>query len=323
MKTKLSQILISLLIIITLSSCGQRQQTKDFGKLTDEEKIQLLDIKIRKDSKNAELYYQRGQVFYAMGNTQEAMFNIKKAVELDKKQVKYYILEADVFFSRGETTLAFNALQDAIKIDNKSTEAYLKTAELSLDLRDYKRCLESIEKVLETDKLNPQAYFMRGWVMKESGDTVRAVKDYKKAIELKSDYEEPFEELGLLYAQKNDGLAVDYLKSTIKINPENTNAMYALAMFYQENNAQQQALDLYGQILKIKPDHADAIHNVGWINYKYKQDYNTALDCFTKAIRADSNFYQAWYNRGMTYEKLGQHAQAQADFEKAESLYTE
>lgn len=316
----INKILALSLIGLVLFSCEKKATQEDFSKLTNEEKIQLLDAKIKKDPKNAELYYSRGEIFYEMGNTKEALFNCQQAIKYKKTEVKYYILEADIFFSRGETTLAFNALQDAIKIDNKSQEAYLKIAEISLDLQDYKRCLENITKVIELDKTNARAFFMRGYVMKETGDTIRAVNDYKKAIELKSDYEQPFEELGLLYAEKGDGLAVDYLKSTIKINPKNVHAMYALAMFYQDHNAEQQALDMYQRILKIKPDHADAIHNVGWINYQYKKDYTTALDCFSKAIRADSTFYQAWYNRAKTYEKLGQQDKAQEDYKKAEQL---
>jgi tetratricopeptide (TPR) repeat protein len=300
-------------------SCGNKQEI-DISKLSNEEKIQLYDAKIKKDPKNAELYFERGKVFYAMGNTKEALFNSQKAIEYDSKNDKYYIFEADVLFSRGETALAFNALQDAIKINSKSKEAYLKTAEISLVLRDYKRCLENVKKVLELDKLNAQAYCMRGWTMKETGDTNQAVKDYKKAIELDPKYEKPFEELGILYANKGDGLAVDYLKSTIKINPKNTQAMYALALFYQDHNAEQQALDMYQQILKLKPDHADAIHNVGWINYTYKQDYKTALDCFSKAIKIDTNFYQAYYDRGKTYEKLGKTTEAQQDFEKVKQI---
>ncbi len=323
MNTRVSRLFLILLAIITLISCGGKQAEQDFNKLTNEEKIKFLDAKIKKESKNAELYYQRGQVFFDMGNTKEALYNIKQAIDFNDKQVKYYIFEADVFFSRGETTLAFNALQQAISKDSKSEEAYLKIAELSLDLQDYKRCVENAQKVIKLNKLNAKAFFIRGWAMKETGDTIQAVKDYKKAIELKSDYEQPFEELGLLYAIKGDGLAVDYLKSTIKINPKNTHAMYALAMFYQDHDAIQQALDMYQQILKIDGSNADAIHNVGWINYKYKEDYTTALDCFSKAIRIDSSFYQAWYNRGKTYEKLGRMSEAKADLEKAASLKAE
>ncbi|MGP1515727.1 MAG: tetratricopeptide repeat protein [Bacteroidales bacterium] len=320
MNTGKFKILAIFLILIASISCGKNEEQLDVSKLSNEEKIKLYDAKIKKSPNNDNLYYQRGLVFYSMGNTKEALFNVQRSIELNKKEIKYYIFEADIFFSRGEITLAFNSLQEAIKINDKSVEAHLKIAELNLDLKDYKRCLESIKRVIDLDKINANAYFMRGWVMKETGDTIKAIRDYKKAIELKSDYEEPFEELGLLYAIKGDGIAVDYLKSTIKINPKNIHAMYALALFYQEHDAQQQALDMYGQILKIKPDYADAIHNVGWINYQYKKDYNTALDCFSKAIRVDSNFYEAWYNRGKTYEKLGKTKEAQTDLKKAKIL---
>ena len=320
MKIRFIRNLIVLCAAIITVSCTKSTDDNDFDSLSNQEKIQLLDIKIKNEPKNDGLYYKRAEVFYAMGNTKEALYNIQKAVELNKKDVRYYLLQTDIFFSRGETTLAFNSLGDALQVNPKSVEAHLKSAELSLDLKDYKRCMESLNKVIELDKINARAFFMRGWVMKETGDTVKAVRDYRKAIELKSDYEQPFEELGILYAEKGDPLAVDYLKSAIKINPENIHAMYALALFYQDNEAIQQALDLYQQILEIKPDYADAIHNVGWINYQYKQDYNTALDCFTKAIKADSSFYQAWYNRGKTYEKLGKHQEAQSDLTQADNL---
>lgn len=320
---RIIKILTVLFLTVLVISCGKKQSEKDFNKLSDKEKIDLLDAKIRKDPKNAELYYQRGKVFAHMENTKEALFNAQKAIELDKKQVKYYIFEADVLFSRGETTLAFNSLQEALKVDNKSTEAYLKIAELSLYMKDYTKSMDNIKQALTIDKLNPTAYFLRGYIMKETGDTARAVIDYKKAIELKSNYEKPFEELGLLYAAKGDGLAVEYLKSTININPKNTNAMYALALFYQDHGAMQEALDLYKRILKIKPADADAIHNVGYINYEYKHDYVTALDCFSKAIKADNSYIEAYYNRAKTYEKLNKKAEAIQDYQKVLSLNPE
>jgi tetratricopeptide (TPR) repeat protein len=317
---KIIKLFALILIVALVASCGKKEKEKDFNKLSNQEKILLLDAKIKKDPKNAELYYQRGEVFYKMENTKEALFNAEKAIELDKKQVKYYTFEADVLFARGEITLSFNALEEALKVDKKSTEAYLKIAELSMYMKDYDKSMDNIKKALEIDDMNPNAYYLRGYIMKETGDTARAVIDYKKAIELKSNYEQPFEELGLIYANRGDGLAVDYLNSTININPKNTNAMYALALFYQDHGAEQKALDMYKRILKIKPDYADAIHNVGYINYEYKHDYNTALDCFSKAIKADPTFTQAYFNRAKTYEKLNNKVSAKQDYQKVISL---
>lgn len=305
---------------IVIVSCGKTETAVDLDKLPLEEQIALLDAKIRKQPNDADLYYKRANVLLQASNAQEALSNIQKAISLDAKKAKYYVLQADILFAQGENALAFSALQTAIEKDGKCKEAYLKSAELSLYLKDYDKVLFNTNQVMLLDKLEPKAYFLRGWAMKEQGDTAKAVADYRKAVELKGDYEQAYEELGMLYAIKGDGLAVEYLKSTLNINPKNIQAMYALALFYQENEAFQQALDTYKQILDIKPDHSDALHNVGYINYEFKQDYDIAIECFTSAIKADSTFWQAYANRAKAYEKKGETAKAAEDFKKAEEL---
>jgi superkiller protein 3 len=183
-------------------------------------------------------------------------------------------------------------------------------------MKDYEKAIFNLNQALLIDKLNPTAYYIRGWVLKETGDTIHAVEAYKKAIELKSDYEQPFEELGLLYAQKGDRLAVEYLSSTININPKNIQAMYALGLFYQEHGAIQQALDLYKQILDINPNYINAINNVGYINLYEKKQYEDAIACFDKVIAIDSSFLKAWLNRASTYEAINDKQKAKADYKK-------
>lgn len=303
-----------------LSSCGGSNEAVDLNSLPLNEQISLLDAKIRKEPNNAELFKLRAEALLKSEKTDEALSDIQKAIALNPKAAEYYVLQADILFVQGENALAFSALQNAIEKDGKCKEAYLKTAELSLYLKDYEKVLFNVNQVMRLDRNEAKAYFLRGWAMKEQGDTAKAVADYRKAVELKGDYEQAFEELGNLYAIKGDGLAVEYLKSTLNINPKNINAMYSLALFYQEHEAMQQALDMYKQILDIKPDHADALHNVGYINYEYKQDYDVAIECFTSAIKADSTFWQAYANRARAWQKKGETAKAQADFAASERL---
>lgn len=317
---KVLRILSLVMIMVVFAACSSKDDKIDFNKLSNEEKIALLDARIKENPKDAALYFQRATIFHEMGNTKEALFNVRKAIEFDKKKVEYYILEADVFFERSETSMAFDALNQAISVDKKNLDAHLRMAEISLDLQDYNRAMESLKNVLDIDKVNAKAYFMRGMIFKETGDTLRAVEDYKKAIEYKSDYEQVFEELGNLYAVKGDGLAVDYYKSTININPKNVNAMYNLGLFYQENGAIQQALDMYQRVLKINPGYANAIYAVGYINYEEKKDYNTALDCFNKTIKADSLYYEAYGSRAKVYQKLGKTAEAKQDLQTYERI---
>lgn len=304
--------------LFLLVACNKNEQ-KTEGE-SDRETIAMLDALIRKDEKNAELYYRRAKAYMAENQINEALKDIQSAISYDGKQSKYYILQADLHFISDASTLAFQDLQQALSIDPQSTEAYLKIAELSLFLRDYDKTMENVNSALKIDKFNSTAYFLRGWALKEKGDTVHAVTDFKRAVELNANYEQANEELGILYAQKNDPIAAEYLKTTIHINSKNTQARYALGLYYQTNGMFQEALDQYQQILHIMPTHADALNNTGYINMRYKSDYETALQCFDKAILADSSFYQAYCNRGEVYEHLGKKQNAIADFKTALAL---
>ncbi|MDR0971186.1 MAG: tetratricopeptide repeat protein [Bacteroidales bacterium] len=306
--------LILIVCCLLIISCNKKESSNENEKPIDE--LALLDAKIMKEPKDASLYYTRSRVLMEKGNSQEALVDILSAIDLDKKNPNFYVRKADILFSLGETTLAFSALQDGLKYDDKSSEIYLKSAELALYLRDYDKTMFNTDQVLLLDKINPKAYYLRGWALKEKGDTINAVAAYKKAIELNPEYEQPFEELGLLYAIKGDALAIDYLNSTININPKNTNAMYALALFYQEHGMIQKALDTYQNILTISPNNADALHNVGYINLVEKKSYQDAIILFSKAIEADSNYLEAYYNRGVTYQKIGETQKAKDDFNK-------
>lgn len=314
------RIIFIVVFLFGIISCGQ---DKKDNKNDIKDELALLDVKIRQEPKNADLYYARSKVLLEKGNMKESLMDIQTAIDLNKKEVKYYVRKAEILFKTGETTLAFASLQEALKINPKSAEAYLKTAEIALLLKDYDKTMFNVNEALKIDKLSSQAYYLRGWTLKEKGDTIHAVESYKKAIELKPDYEEPFEELGLLYAIKGDRLAIDYLTSTININPKNINAMYALGLFYQEHSMMQKALDTYQQILSIEPKHADALHNVGYINLVYKKSYQDALILFSKAIEADTNFYQAYFNRGIAYEHMRDIPKAQSDFKKVLEIFPE
>lgn len=308
------------LMIGLFVACGDKENKLNFEQMSENEKISYLNAKIKKEPKNADLLFKRAEIRFNKKEFTEAFVDVEKAISLDKKKVEYHVLKADILFAQEQISEAFSVLQTAKEVDGKHIEAYLKSAELSLYLKDYEKTMFNLKQAILLDKLNPTAYFLRGWALKEQGDTINAVKDYQKAVELKPDYEQAYEELGVLYSIKGDPLAVEYLNSTININPKNYSAMYVLALFYQEHNAIAQALETYQKLLDIKPDHADALHNVGYINLVEKQDCDIAIECFNSAIKVDSLFWQAYLSRGEAYEKKGDMEKAKADFQKAEEL---
>ena len=99
---------------------------------------------------------------------------------------------------------------------------------------------------------------MKGFIYKEVEDTANAAFYFRKVIDLHPDYEPAYEELGFMYANNGNGLAVEYLNTAIELEPNNTQAMYGLAMYFQGKNRMDEAEELYRRITEINPAHKEA-----------------------------------------------------------------
>lgn len=68
--------------------------------------------------------------------------------------------------------------------------------------------------------------------------------------------------------------------------------------------------------LKLKPDYAEAIANIGRL-YIDQDDFEAAIEKLTEAIKLNDKLSQAYGNRGFAYQNLGDNLKAVADYDKA------
>lgn len=289
-------------LLLTMVSCKQKQTDND--QLTDKEKLEILDFKIERNPKNSEAYAERSQVLLNLGRVNEAIADITKAVELDPKNVDYRLREADMWFASGNIEKSYHALSEAELMDSESLEVQLKMGEVTFYARDYDRSLQCLSKVTAKEPDNRTALFMKGFIYKEKGDTASAVTLLRKVSDLYPDYAPAFEELGVLYATVGDPLAVEYLETAIRLQPNNTNALYALAMFHQEHGEMEKAEELYRKMLDINENSADAWHNLGYIELTHYHDYTRAIEYFDHALESDPQHPQALVNRQLAQEAM-------------------
>src|SRR5574344_2424953 len=95
------RIIFIVVFLFGIISCGQ---DKKDNKNDIKDELALLDVKIRQEPKNADLYYARSKVLLEKGNMKESLMDIQTAIDLNKKEVKYYVRKADILFKTGETT---------------------------------------------------------------------------------------------------------------------------------------------------------------------------------------------------------------------------
>ena len=296
--------IVFLFSFLALQLSGCKEQKSDFDSLTDSEKLEALDIRIERHPKDDEALSLRASVLFNLGRTNEALVDINKAVELQPSNVDYRLQQADIQFATGNVETCYKSLAEAERLAPESNEVQLKMGEVMFYSRDYDRALKCLSNVTAREPDNQTALFMKGFIYKEKGDTASAVTLLRRVCDLYPDYEPAFEELGILYSTQNNPLAAEYLGTAISLQPHNTNAIYALAMFHQQAGNMDEAERLYHQLLDINPNSADAWHNLGYIELTFYSDYPTAIAYFDSALAADPSHDAAMHNRQLTEEML-------------------
>lgn len=302
MKHYYKYIILIVAVMIVVACNGNNEG----GELSDSQKLELLDIRLEKTPNDASLLAERARVLLNLGRAKDAVYDANRAVSLKPEKVEYRLLQADACFANGNADDSYKALTEAERIEPDNMEVQLKMGEITFYSRDYERSLHCLTKVTEKEPDNRTALFMKGFIYKEKGDTAGAVVLLRKVCDLYPDYEPAFEELGVLYATRQNPMAVEYLTTALTLEPNNTNAMYALAMYHQERQEMDEAEGLYRRMLDVNSNSADAWHNLGYIELTFYHDYDRAITYFDSALASDPGHEATIINRQLAEEMLKQ-----------------
>lgn len=292
-------VVILLAAVLSTVACNGKKNNIE---LTDAQRLEALDLKIERNPKDDALLAERARLLLNMHRTQEALYDIARAIEMQPNEADYRLLQADIYFASGDATGCYKALGEAERLAPKSNEVQLKMGEVSFYRKDYERSLRHLTKVTEQDPDNRTALSLKAFIYKEQGDTANAVVLLRRVCDIYPDYAPAFETLGVLYAARCNPLAVEYLSTAMRLDPNNTNILYALGMYYQDVEQYDEAEKYYHQMLDLNPASADAWNNLGYIALA-GGDAERAADCFDKALEADPNNEYALANRQLVIEK--------------------
>jgi len=275
---------------------------------------------ILEQPRNPEFIYARAKLYLNQGKADSALSDILNVIKLDSSRSEYFVALGDAYLILNQTRFTRKALESAIRINANDTVAMMKLAELFLFVEMRKESLNQINSVLRLNQKNPKAYYLKGILYKEIGDTSLAISSLLTATEQDPKYVLAYEQLGLIYAAKNDIRAVDFYKNALRVEPKNALVKYNLGYFYQQIDSINDAVNTYKEILTENPDFARASYNLGFISFQYKSDYNEALTYFSRASNAEPAYAEAKYMIGLCYEELGQKEKALPFYEAALSI---
>lgn len=292
-----------LFLALLFASCKQTNNTEKYAHLPAD--LAQLYIQIDNDPTNADYYQQRAEYYIKQRNFDSAYYDASAALRFDSLNPERYISLADLFFMQGLFENSEEILEKAYSKSPKNIDVMMKLAEMQLYYQRYSEMNDFISQSLLIDSRNPQAYYMMGFALKEQGDTLNAIRNFNKAVDQNPSYYEAYIQLGLIYHSRKNPLALDYYNNALNVRPQSIEAHYNIAMFYQETKNVIKAKERYHIILQIDPENAWTYHNLGWIAMNLENDNEKAVEHFTKALNIEPYFFEAAYNRGAAYEKLG------------------
>lgn len=307
--------LLALVLSIALGSCKPKSAENKYKNMPKE----LADIckLIDKNPTNADLYERRSTYYIQQKQLDSAFVDAIKSLKLDSNNSKRFTFLSDLYFMKGDFENSEDLLEKAVAKNANDAEALMKLAELNLYYKRYVEMNNFIDKALTIDQRNPKAHLLKGFGFIEQKDTIGAVREYQLAVDQDPKYYEAYIQLGLIFHRKLNRLALDYYNNALNVRPQSIEAMYNIAMFYQDTKNYDKALEEYKMILQIDPKNANANHNIGWINMEIKHNYAEAEKYFSLSIQSDTLSINAIYNRGLTYERMKKLDNAMADYHRA------
>lgn len=279
--------------------------------------LEAIHARIVKDPGNASLYVDRAVHFGALDSVDRAVRDMERAIALDSTNVDYRLMLGDLHYRMVRVEEAMASFKKAAQLDPDNTSAILKQAEIELVLRHYQPAMDLVNTALRKDPNVAHGYYLKGWIHMEVRDTALAISSFHTAVEQDPNDYPAFLMLGKLSAAQGDPLAGEFYASAVRLRPNSVEALYGLAMVYQNTGRDSLALATYDRIKEIDPVNALPWYNSGFIQMEHLQDLRKAEVQFSKAIELAPNYGDAWYNRGVVMERVTQLDSAAANYQMA------
>ena len=122
---------------------------------------------------------------------EEASRAFKKAIELNElgeHEAFALNMRATFTYLEGDTNEAMDDLTKAIELQPSLTQAYIKRASMHLEIGNKDKATEDFEEAMKHNKDDADIYYHRAQLHFIMGDFADAAKDYQKSIELDRDF---------------------------------------------------------------------------------------------------------------------------------------
>jgi tetratricopeptide (TPR) repeat protein len=239
----------------------------------------------------AAAYSNRGVAHRTLRHLDEAMADQNASIRTDPTDFSGWGNRALIWMEKGEYDRAIDDLNQCLRIKPDQVTCQMNRGTIWLRKGNYDRAIADHTVAIGLNPREWTAYHNRGLAWKEKGDLARALEDVDLAISISPREALAYSTRGELWRLMGDldRAMVDLNKAISVVSPDLSPSQNPMSV-----------------ILLRRGD-----------VWRYRGEFDRALADYDEALRYDKDMPLIYTNRGITHERLGDVAQARADFQKA------
>jgi tetratricopeptide (TPR) repeat protein len=231
------------------------------------------------------LYWSRGEILHQTGEFDRAISDYTEAIRLNPKFASGYMGRGTTWLSKGEIDRAISDYNSADRLSPKDTNVYMSLGYAWAQKGELDRAIAANNEAIRFDRENAMAYNNRALVWFNKGDFDRAIADEDEATRL-------LPKSALFYTNRG--------------------------RFWQFKGDLNRALADLDRALELEPRRA-LFHVFRGDALRYKGEFARAIADYEQALLDTPDFIPAFTGLGLTYQRIGDLANARAKFEHAAS----
>jgi len=282
--------------------------------------INVLNQILERDPKNVLALGHRGDVWRRKKNWTAALHDLDNAITLEPKNSVLWNDRALVFIDQKDWKKALADIDESLRLDNTSSTTYSNRGMILKELKQYDQSLADLTKAIELDPNSLKAHINRALTYMATRQFESVISDFERAFELGCDDPDYINDYGLAFARLGrHQQAIAALNIAVEKNPKEAAFHYNRGLSYQHLQMFDEALAGFDQALKLNPNYKEAyvMRGCALTDLERAQD---ALRDFAEAERLNPEDATIYINRANAYAKLAQDAKGIADCTQAIQL---
>ena len=164
---------------------------------------------------------------------------------------------------RGQYSLALPFLEKATLLNGKNAFGYLSLGDRYYRLQNLEKAKENYLKAVSIKPDLVKAQYNLAIVLLKSGQSNEAILKFKECVKLNGNHLNAHSNLAAIYIQsKKNNEAIKHLRKIVGIKSDYYSARFELGKLLEEENMYSEAQSVYKELIKLQPNHSQAIERL-------------------------------------------------------------